>query len=134
MTFHMWNVVFGALASIAILWVLLLVLLWRIAPERTTATDALRMLPDAVRLARRLCLDRDLPIHVRARLWLLVAYLAFPFDLVPDFVPVIGYADDVIVMIFVLRSVARRAGKQKIADHWPGSDQGLQAMFRLLSL
>lgn len=55
--------------------------------------EALRLLPDVLRLLPRLAADRSLPRGVRVRLALLLAYLASPIDLVPDFIPVIGYAD-----------------------------------------
>ena len=55
------------------------------------------------------------------RLWLLLGYLALPIDLVPDFIPVLGYADDAIVVALVLRSVVRRAGPDAIERHWPGT-------------
>ena len=68
------------------------------------------------------------------RLWLLLAYLAFPIDLVPDFIPVIGYADDVVIVAAVLRSVVRRAGPQAVRRHWPGTHDGLEALWRLARL
>jgi uncharacterized membrane protein YkvA (DUF1232 family) len=66
-------------------------------------TDALRFLPDLLRLLRRLAADRTVPAGVRAALLLLLAYLLLPIDLVPDFLPVIGYADDVLLVALVLR-------------------------------
>jgi uncharacterized membrane protein YkvA (DUF1232 family) len=74
-----------------------------------------------LRLLRRLASDPTLPPGVKARLWLLLAYLAIPIDLVPDFIPVLGYADDAIIVTWVLRSVVRRAGLQPLQQHWPGS-------------
>lgn len=68
---------------------------------------------------------------MRLRLWLLLAYLAMPIDLIPDFIPVLGYADDAILVAFVLRSVIRRAGPEAVARHWPGSEEGLRAVRRL---
>ena len=79
-------------------------------PKGARLADALRLLPDLVGLLRRLAADRSLPRGVRVRLCLLLGYLAVPIDLVPDFVPVLGYADDAIVVALVLRSVVRRAG------------------------
>jgi uncharacterized membrane protein YkvA (DUF1232 family) len=68
---------------------------------------------------------------VRVRLWLLLGYLAMPIDLVPDVIPVIGYADDAIVVALVLRSVVRRAGPDAVVRHWPGTPDGLAAVQRL---
>jgi uncharacterized membrane protein YkvA (DUF1232 family) len=94
----------------------------------------LRLLPDLLRMLRRLAADPTVPRTVRLRLWLLLAYLAIPFDLVPDFVPVLGYADDAIIVSLVLRSVVRRAGEPAIRRHWPGTDDGLAALARLTGL
>jgi uncharacterized membrane protein YkvA (DUF1232 family) len=68
---------------------------------------------------------------VRWRLWLLLGYLAMPIDLVPDFIPVLGYADDAIVIALVLRSVVRHAGAEALERHWPGTPEGLSAVLRL---
>jgi uncharacterized membrane protein YkvA (DUF1232 family) len=65
---------------------------------------------------------------------MLLAYLAVPIDLVPDFLPVVGYADDAIIVAFVLRSVARRAGIEAIERHWPGTRDGFAALCRLTGL
>jgi uncharacterized membrane protein YkvA (DUF1232 family) len=51
-----------------------------------------------------------------------------PFDLIPDFIPVLGYADDAIIAVLVLRSVVRRAGPDAIRRHWPGTQDGLSAL------
>ncbi len=58
-------------------------------------------------------------------------YLASPIDLIPDFIPVVGYADDVIV---VLRGVVRRAGLPAVRAHWPGTDDGFTALTRITGL
>lgn len=57
-----------------------------------------------------------------------------PFDLIPDFVPVLGYADDAIIVIAVLRSTVRRAGLDAVRQHWPGTDDGFAALSRLTGL
>jgi uncharacterized membrane protein YkvA (DUF1232 family) len=62
---------------------------------------------------------------------LLLGYLALPFDLIPDFVPVLGYADDAIIVALVLRSATRSAGPDALAKHWPGTPEGLAALKRL---
>jgi len=68
---------------------------------------------------------------VRVRLGLLLVYLASPIDLVPDFIPVLGYADDAIIVTAVLRGVVRRAGLDAVRGHWPGTDEGFAALTRL---
>jgi uncharacterized membrane protein YkvA (DUF1232 family) len=93
--------------------------------------DTLRLLPDLVRLFRRLAADPNLPRGVRIRLILLLAYLLSPLDLIPDFIPILGYADDVIIVAIALRSVTRRAGPEAIERHWPGTPQGLHAIRQL---
>jgi uncharacterized membrane protein YkvA (DUF1232 family) len=101
-------------------------------PKGNLLGEALRLLPDLLRLLRRLAADSDVPRGARVRLSLLLGYLAIPFDLVPDFVPVLGYADDAIVVSLVLRSVVRRAGAPLVRRHWPGTDDGLAAVSRLI--
>ncbi|HEV7849920.1 MAG TPA: DUF1232 domain-containing protein, partial [Mycobacterium sp.] len=55
-------------------------------------------------------------------------------DLIPDFIPVIGYADDAIIIALVLRSVTRAAGPAALDEHWPGTPEGLAAVRRLCRL
>jgi uncharacterized membrane protein YkvA (DUF1232 family) len=122
---------FALVVSIAVLWVLLVVLLAARRPSREQIGEALRLLPDVLRLVRRLAADRELPRGVRVRLWLLLAYLALPFDLIPDFLPVVGYADDAVIVAWTLRAVVRRAGPVALERHWPGSPEGLAIVRRL---
>jgi uncharacterized membrane protein YkvA (DUF1232 family) len=103
-------------------------------PKSGSVTEVLRLLPDTLRLFRRLAADGNLPRRTRVRLWLLLGYLAVPIDLIPDFLPVIGYADDAILVMVVLRSVLRRAGPEVIRRHWPGSAEGLVSLGRLARL
>jgi uncharacterized membrane protein YkvA (DUF1232 family) len=127
-----WVRTVGVVAGgLVLLWLVLLAVLWRARPDELTARGALRLLPDVLRLVRRLATDRTLPTAVRVRLWLLLAYLVSPIDLVPDFVPVLGYADDVVVVAWALRSVVRRAGHEALVRHWPGEPAGLAAVSRL---
>jgi uncharacterized membrane protein YkvA (DUF1232 family) len=128
------RVLTGAGAALLTLWLALLAALWLVRPDQPSLRSALRLLPDVVRLLHGLAADPSLPRGVRLRLWLLLAYLALPIDLIPDFVPVLGYADDVIAVALVLRSVTRRAGPAALARHWPGSAEGLSAVRRLAGL
>jgi uncharacterized membrane protein YkvA (DUF1232 family) len=120
--------------ALASAYLVLVIALLLAKPKGNLMAETLRLLPDLVLLIRRLAGERSLPRGVRIRLWLLLAYLAFPIDLVPDFVPVIGYADDAILVSLVLRSVVRRAGGQEIRRLWPGTENGLAALGRLAGL
>jgi uncharacterized membrane protein YkvA (DUF1232 family) len=128
------GVLLGAAAGLLACWVLLVVALLVARPRGDLVAEALRLLPDLLRLLRRLAADRELPRGVRVRLWLLLAYLASPVDLVPDVVPVLGQADDAIAVAVVLRSVVRRVGPGPVRRHWPGSPEGLAALARLAGL
>jgi len=128
------RVAIGMLGALLLAWLLLVVYLLLRKPERGTAREALRLLPDTVRLLRRIAGDSSLPRGVRFRLWLLLGYLAFPLDVVPDFIPIVGYVDDVVIAGAALRSVVRRAGPGTVRHHWPGTGEGLAALWRLAGL
>jgi uncharacterized membrane protein YkvA (DUF1232 family) len=129
-----WQTLLGVLGGVLLVYLVALALLWRYArrhPDVVSLRDALRLLPDLILLIRRLAADRTLPVGVRTRLVLLLVYLASPIDLVPDFVPVLGYADDAVVVALVLRSAVRRAGADALDRHWTGSPAGLQLIHQL---
>ena len=115
-------------------WLALVVALAVLRPHGVNLREARRFVPDLVRLLRDLATDRELPRGVRRRLVALLAYLALPFDLIPDFIPVLGYADDVIAVAFVLRSVVRQAGPDAVERHWRGTPEGLAVVRRLAGL
>ena len=126
--------ILGIAVAFATLWVLLLVVLVIARPKGLRVADTARLMPDLVRLVRGLASDRALPRHVRARIWLLLAWMVSPIDAIPDVIPVIGVADDAVLVYLVLRSVVRAAGEDVLARHWPGSPEGLAALERLLNL
>ena len=126
-----WRALIGVIVGVLPLWLALLLVLWRTKPADMQIRETLRLLPDLLGLLKRLATDSTLPRGVRIRLWLLLGYLLMPLDLVPDFIPVLGYADDAIVVALVLRSVARRAGAEALDRHWRGTPDGLVALRRL---
>lgn len=127
-----WQLALSGLSAVVV-WLGLVAALW-VTGRRISVTEAVRLGPDVVRLVARLSRDPELPRGVRWRLWLLLGYLLLPIDLVPDFLPVIGYADDAIVVAVVLRSVVRAAGPEALTRHWPGSADGLVVVRRLAGL
>jgi uncharacterized membrane protein YkvA (DUF1232 family) len=127
----------GVLAALVVVYAATLVALGLYArrhPDVVSMRDALRLLPDVVRMVRRLAADKSLPRGVRVRLVLLLVYLASPIDLVPDFVPALGYADDAVIVAVTLRSVVRAAGPDALAAHWPGTSDGLVLVRRLAGI
>lgn len=127
-----WQAISAAAAALAVTWLVLAAVLWVARPDRGYLRESARVLPDVLRLVGRLARDRSLPSTLRWRVWLLVAYLALPFDVVPDFIPVIGYADDVVLVVITMRAVIRRAGPDAVERHWPGTDDGLATLRRLI--
>jgi uncharacterized membrane protein YkvA (DUF1232 family) len=124
----------GIFIAVAVVWAALVGALLLMRPKGGLLKEAIRVLPDTLRLLRRLAVDRSISAGVRARLWLLFVYLAMPIDLIPDFIPVLGYADDAILVAAVLRSVVRRAGPDAIRRNWPGTPDGLATIWKLAGL
>jgi len=83
--------------------------------------------PDVIRLIRRLALDPDVPRATRWWLIGLLGYLLLPIDLIPDFIPVLGFADDAIAIVIALRFAIHSAGEPAIRRHWPGTPEGLRS-------
>ena len=129
-----WDLLIGVAASLVIAWIALVIALAIARPRGGLLQEAVRILPDTLRLIHRLAADRTLPPGVRIRLGLLLVYLAMPVDLIPDFIPVLGYADDAVIVTVVLRSVVRRAGLDAVRAHWPGTEDGFTALRRLTGL
>jgi uncharacterized membrane protein YkvA (DUF1232 family) len=129
-----WDLSIGIAAALLLAWLALVAVLLMVRPRGGLLREALRVLPDVLRLVRRLAVDKTLPRSVRLRLGLLLAYLAIPIDLIPDFIPVLGYADDAIIVTAVLRGVVHRAGLDAVRAHWPGTDDGFTALTRLTGL
>ncbi len=79
-----------------------------------------RLVPYCAILFKRLLGDPRVPQRWKVASALALVYLAFPFDLVPDFIPVAGQLDDAILIAFVLRGLLRSAGPRLLREHWPG--------------
>jgi uncharacterized membrane protein YkvA (DUF1232 family) len=95
------------------------------AGRRPSARDLARFVPDCIVLVTRMLRDPRVPRRHKLLLGALVGYLALPFDVVPDFIPVAGYLDDALVVAFTLRTLLRGPGRELLREHWPGPESSL---------
>ena len=122
-----WLVV--AAAGTLVLYVLF-VLALLVAGRRSEARALAGFVPDCVVLFKRLLQDERVSRARKLLLAVLVAYLAMPLDVVPDFIPVAGQLDDAILVALVLRTVLRGAGTELVREHWPGPESSLTLILR----
>lgn len=120
-------IVLGAVVVLYVGFVLALVA----AGRRSDARAWAGFIPDCLVLFRRLIGDGRVPRVRKLLLGAMLAYLAMPIDLVPDFIPIAGQIDDAIIVAAVLRSVVRAAGDRPVREHWPGPPTSLRLILRL---
>jgi uncharacterized membrane protein YkvA (DUF1232 family) len=120
----------AALLALYAVFVLALVASGRRAQARAVAG----FVPDCAVLLKRLAGDPRISRRRKAVLWLLAAYLAMPFDLVPDFIPIAGQLDDAILVWLALRSLVRAGGADLVRAHWPGPASSLATVLRMAGL
>ena len=94
------------------------------------ARGVARFIRDCVVLVRRLLGDPRVPRRHKLLLGALVGYLALPFDLGPDFIPVAGHLDDAVAVALALRVVLRGSGTDLLREHWPGPESSLAVVLR----
>ena len=100
-------------------WALLLVLARRLPPG--PLRELARFIPDCVTTVRRLRRDPRVPRRAKVAVVLAGLWLASPIDLLPEFLPVIGPLDDVVVVALALRYAAGQVPRQVLLDAWPGN-------------
>ena len=128
MAWWMWLIVsFAVLAAVWLALVGGLFLVGRREDARALAT----FIPDCIVLVSRLLRDERVPRRRKLLLIGLVGYLALPFDLIPDFIPVAGHLDDAVVVALALRIFLRGGGPELVREHWPGPDSSLAIVLRL---
>jgi uncharacterized membrane protein YkvA (DUF1232 family) len=116
-------VVAAATWALAVAWLVF-------AGRREDARAIAGFVPDCLVLVARLLADPRTPRRGKLLLLALAGYLALPFDLVPDFIPVAGQLDDAILVALVLRRLLR-ADEALVREHWPGPEASLRVLMRL---
>jgi uncharacterized membrane protein YkvA (DUF1232 family) len=126
------NTVLGIVIAIVAVWALLLVLFWALRPKGVPVREVLRLIPDVLRLLRSVIADRSAPLDVRIVLVGLLAWIVSPIDLIPEFIPVLGPLDDVVVAVVAMRYVRRRVGVDDLRRRWTGTDDGFALLLRII--
>ena len=111
----------------------LIVVAFVIAGRRDDARAVAGFVPDCVVLFSRLLRDPRVPRRHKLLVAALLPYLAMPFDLVPDFIPVAGQLDDAVIVVFVMRHLARR-DSGLLVEHWPGPRSSLALLLRFVGV
>jgi uncharacterized membrane protein YkvA (DUF1232 family) len=104
------------------------------AGRREDARALAGFIPDCIVLVSRLARDRRVSRARRAVLFIVLGYLAFPVDLVPDFLPGIGHLDDAVLLGLALRLIVRGGGSELVREAWPGPDASLTLVLRAAGL
>jgi uncharacterized membrane protein YkvA (DUF1232 family) len=107
-------------------WALLMLAARRLPPG--PLRELARFIPDCLITVRRLRRDPRVPRRARVAVVLAGLWLASPVDLIPEFLPVIGALDDVVVVALALRYAGRQVPRQVLLDAWPGDTQLLERL------
>jgi uncharacterized membrane protein YkvA (DUF1232 family) len=107
-----------AAACVIASWLLLLLLARRLPPG--ILRDLAAFIPDCVTTVRRLRKDPRVPRRAKAAIILAGIWVASPIDLIPEFIPVIGPLDDIVVVALALRYAGRQVPRDVILAAWPG--------------
>ena len=124
--------VVSILVGLVLLWVILLVVFWLLRPKDVPIRELLGLIPDVLRLLRSVIGDRAAPLDVRIVLVGLVAWILSPIDLIPEFIPVLGPIDDVVVAVVAMRYVRRRVGVEDLRRRWAGSEAGFAMLLTVI--
>jgi uncharacterized membrane protein YkvA (DUF1232 family) len=127
-----WNFVIGIVVAVVAVWAALLVVFWVFRPKGVPARELIRLIPDLLRLLRSIITDRSAPLDVRIVLAGLIVWIVSPIDLIPEFIPVLGPLDDVVVAIVALRYTRRRLGIDDLQGRWAGSPDGFALLARVI--
>ncbi len=115
-----------AAAVVAVSWVVMIVLARRLPPG--LAKDLATVLPACVTTARRLRKDPRVPKRVKVVVAFAGLWVLSPIDLIPEFLPVIGPLDDIVVVALALRYAARRIPPEALIEAWPAERRILERL------
>ena len=107
-------------------WGLLILLAKRLPPG--TVRDLAAFIPDCVTTARRLRKDPRVPRRAKIAIVLAGVWVASPIDLIPEFLPVIGPLDDIIVVALALRYAGRQVPRDVLLAAWPGDPRLIERL------
>ena len=88
--------------------------------SRKLITDAAKLVPNLLKLVARLIKDPRVPRRSKIALGLALVYVASPIDIIPEIIPVLGWADDLLLLMLTIDSLIERAGKEIVEEHWDG--------------
>jgi uncharacterized membrane protein YkvA (DUF1232 family) len=126
------ELVVAIVAGLVAAWGLFILVLWLFRPRAVGLGELVRLVPDVLRLVRDLLADGATPLPVRLALAGLLVWLISPIDLIPEFIPVLGPLDDVVVAVLVLRYVRRRLGTEELRRRWRGTPDGFALLTGVL--
>ena len=119
-------------AALIALWAVFLVIFWALRPKGVPVREILRIVPDVIRLIRSVIADRSAPLDARIILVGLLGWIISPIDLIPEFIPVLGPLDDVVVAVVSMRYVRRRLGIEDLRARWSGTDEGFALLVQII--
>jgi uncharacterized membrane protein YkvA (DUF1232 family) len=96
--------------------------------------DTASMVPHMFKLVLRLLRDPRVPRRTKLVVGAAVAYVVSPIDLIPDFIPVVGLADDILLMTFAINHMVEVAGEDVVLEHWDGSRDLLELIRSILDV
>lgn len=127
-----WTPIIAIVAALVAFWIAMLVIFWLLRPKGVPVRDIIRVIPDVLRLLRSLITDSSAPLDVRVVLVGLMAWIISPIDLIPEFTPVLGPLDDVVVAVVAMRYVRRQVGIADLSSRWTGTCEGFALLTRLI--
>ena len=122
----------GIIVALVAVWAGFLVLFFALRPKGISVREIVGVIPDVLRLLRSVLGDGSTPLDVRLVLIGLMAWIVSPIDLIPEFIPVLGPLDDVVVAVVAMRYMRRRVGIDDLRMRWTGTPEGFALLVRII--